>query len=42
VEDLSRRYTVAIPEEQLDELRVLLRRAGNSFDQCAVYLEAAG
>jgi hypothetical protein len=42
VEDLSRRYTVAIPEERLDELRTLLRRAGNSFDQRAIYLEVAG
>jgi hypothetical protein len=42
VEDLSRRYTVAIPEDRLDDLRALLRRAGNSFDQRAIYLEVAG
>jgi len=42
VEDQSRKYTVAIPEEQVDELRALLRRAGNSFDQRAMYLEVAG
>lgn len=42
VEDLSRRYTVALPREQVDELRALLRRAGNSFDQRVMYLEVAG
>lgn len=42
VEDESRKYTVAIPEEKVDELRALLKRAGNSFDQRAMYLEVAG
>ncbi|HVT60531.1 MAG TPA: hypothetical protein VHR45_19315 [Thermoanaerobaculia bacterium] len=42
VKDLSRKYTVAIPAERVDELRGLLRRAGNSFDQRVVYLEVAG
>lgn len=42
VEDQSRRYSVAIPDDQLDELRGLLRRAGNSFDQRVMYLEVAG
>lgn len=42
VEDLSRKYTVAIPAERVDELRALLRRAGNSFDQQAMYLAVAG
>jgi len=42
VEDLSRKYTVAIPAERVDELRALLRRAGNSFDQRVMYLEVAG
>ena len=42
VEDVSRRYSVAIPETQVDELRELLRRAGNSFDQRVMYLEVAG
>jgi hypothetical protein len=42
VKDLSRKYTVAIPDDQLDKLRALLRRAGNSFDQRVVYLEVAG
>ena len=42
VEDLSRKYTVALPAERVDELRALLRRAGNSFDQRVMYLEVAG
>ena len=42
VEDLSRKYTVAVPADRLDELRALLRRAGNSFDQRVMYLEVAG
>ena len=42
MEDLSRKYTVAIPAERVDELRALLRRAGNSFDQRVMYLEVAG
>lgn len=42
VEDKSRRYTVAIPSGRVSELRALLRRAGNAFDQRAIYLEIAG
>ena len=42
VEDESRKYTVAIPEDRLDELRGLLRQAGNSFDQKVIYLDVAG
>jgi hypothetical protein len=42
VEDLSRKYTVALPAERVDDLRALLRRAGNSFDQRVIYLEVAG
>ena len=42
VEDLSRKYTVAVHSERVTELRALLRRAGNSFDQPAMYLEVAG
>jgi hypothetical protein len=42
VEDLSRKYTVAIPADRVDELRALLRRAGNSFDQQVMYLEVRG
>lgn len=42
VEDLSRKYTLAIAAYQVDELRTLLRKAGNSFDQRVMYLEVAG
>jgi hypothetical protein len=42
VEDLSRRYTVALPLDRIDELRTLLRQVGNSFDQRVMYLEVAG
>lgn len=42
VEDLSRKYVVAVPQERIDELRALLRRVSNSFDQRAMYLEVAG
>jgi hypothetical protein len=42
VEDLSRKYTVAVPPNRVDELRAILRRAGNSFDQRIMYLEVAG
>jgi len=42
VEDLSRKYTVAVPADRVDELRALLRRAGNSFDQRVMYREVAG
>lgn len=42
IEDRSRKYTVAIPEARLDDLRSLLRKAGNSFDQQVMYLEVAG
>lgn len=42
VEDLGRKYTVAVLADRVDELRALLRRAGNSFDQRVMYLEVAG
>ncbi len=42
IEDLSRKYTVAVPAHRVDELRALLRRAGNSFDQRVMYLEVGG
>lgn len=42
MEDLSRKYTVALSADQVDELRALLRQAGNSFDQRVMYLEVAG
>jgi hypothetical protein len=42
VEDLSRKYVAAVPEERIEDLRALVRRIGNSFDQRAMYLEVAG
>lgn len=42
LEDQSRRYTVAIPEDRIDDLRALLRRAGNSFGQREIYFVVAG
>jgi hypothetical protein len=42
VEDRSRKYTVAVDAGRVEELRALLRRAGNSFDQRVMYLEVAG
>ena len=42
VSDESWRYVVAVPRARLDELRSILRRAGNTFDQEAIYLTVAG
>ena len=42
MEDLSRKYAVAILAAQVGDLRALLRRIGNSFDQRVMYLEVAG
>ena len=42
VEDLSRRYTVALPARRVNRFRALLRRVGNSFDQRAIHFEVAG
>lgn len=42
VEDSSRKYTVAVPADRVDELRALLRKAGNSFDQRVIHLEVGG
>ena len=42
VEDLSRRYTVAVPADRVDDLRALLRRAGNSFDHRGMHLAVGG
>ena len=42
VEDLSPKDTVAAPADRVDELRALLRGAGNSFDQRVMYLEVGG
>lgn len=42
VGDISRRYTVAIPRTRLEDLRRLLRKMANTFDQRAIYLSVAG
>jgi hypothetical protein len=42
VNDISRRYVVAIPPSRLHDLRSLLRRAANTFVQKAIYLSVAG
>lgn len=42
VEDQSLRYIVAISKTHLAELRKLLGRAANTFDQKSVYLSIAG
>ena len=42
IEDESRLYKVSVPEDRLDELRALLRKAANSFDQQVVYLSIRG
>ena len=42
IEDRSRKYTLAIPADRVEDLRALLRRAGRSFDQRVIYLEVAG
>lgn len=42
IEDMSRRYLLAIPEQRVEELRLLLRKAANTFDQKAMYLSVRG
>jgi hypothetical protein len=42
VPDVSRRYTIAIAEARLDDLRAILRKAANTFDQKCIYLSVAG
>jgi len=42
VKDISRRYLLAIPETKVDDLRLLLRKAANTFDQKAMYLSVKG
>src|SRR6266850_882647 len=42
IQDESRRYLLAIPETKVDELRQLLRKAGHTFDQQAIYLAVKG
>jgi hypothetical protein len=42
IEDTSRRYLLAIPPNKVDDLRQLLRKAANTFDQMAIYLSVKG
>ena len=42
IQDESRRYLLAIPETKIDDLRQLLRKAANTFDQKAMYLAVKG
>ena len=42
IRDQSRRYLAAIPASRVDELRDLLARVANSFDQECVYLSIRG
>lgn len=42
IKDTSRRYLLAIRAEKLDDLRQLLRKAANTFDQKAIYLSVKG
>src|SRR5215813_5358828 len=38
IQDTSRRYLLALPEKRVDDLRQLLRKAAQTFDQLAIYL----
>ena len=40
--DESRKYWIALPAETVDDLRAMLWRACNTFDQRAIYLSVAG
>ncbi len=42
ISDDSQRYTVSLPEDRLDELRALLRKAANTFDQQVIYVSVRG
>ncbi|MBM4071099.1 MAG: hypothetical protein FJ271_19455 [Planctomycetes bacterium] len=42
ITDTSRRYLLAILPSRVEELRQLLRRAANTFDQKAIYLSVRG
>ncbi len=40
--DESRKYWIALPAEKVEDLRVMLGRACNTFAQRAIYLSVAG
>lgn len=40
--DESRKYWIALPAGEVDDLREMLRRAANTFDQRAICLSVAG
>src|SRR5438067_2570869 len=42
IKDSSRRYLLAIPVRKVDDLRQLLRKVANTFDQKAIYLSVKG
>ncbi len=42
IPDRSRRYILAISENRVNDLRLLLRMAAHTFDQRAIYLSVAG
>ncbi len=42
IRDESQRYTVCLVEDRLDELRALLRKAANTFDQQVIYVSVRG
>ena len=42
VEDECRQYKVALPLSRIDELRGVLRKAANTFDQEAIFLVVKG
>lgn len=42
IKDESRRYILAIPESKVNDLRILLRKTANTFDQESIYLSVAG
>lgn len=42
IRDQSYRYLAAIPTGRIEELRALLRRAANTFDQECIYLSVRG
>ncbi|MCX6348109.1 MAG: hypothetical protein NTV79_01195 [Candidatus Aureabacteria bacterium] len=42
IKDESRRYILAIPESKVNDLRILLSKTANTFDQESIYLSVAG